>query len=377
MPQTYARLGQSLGDMLGGFAGGHDKYYERGQIDGATLGLRRAQMAKETEEAKRIAQFNDPAQRSSLVGGLLGLKDADAERLKTHDAGGGWGSSVFQKADPDLEMARPKPTLSDDPLAWAKQAGSNALADGLMTAIQPQDRVLPHAAPEWSGLAAQLNAAIQAGGEKAATPQTVSALRAQAKAEDAIRSGDFTAINVLNTLAKEGATYTPFRSDTHGRTTNEGSGAVAVTDAALHDANIGKLLADAIQSRAAAAASTAGAEKTRYEMNNPQARRDRFSQVRDDIRSDFNAMYPISSLNGKRPQDAPEFNEFTRAWLKKFNINEADYFNGTSPEADPEPAQSGASAVPAKNAKGWLLHTDARGNRAYVSPDGKQYEEVN
>lgn len=28
------------------------------------------------------------------------------------------------------------------------------------------------------------------------------------------------------------------------------------------------------------------------------------------------------------------------------------------------------------NAKGWTLHTDANGNKAYVSPDGKQFEEV-
>jgi hypothetical protein len=29
-----------------------------------------------------------------------------------------------------------------------------------------------------------------------------------------------------------------------------------------------------------------------------------------------------------------------------------------------------------KNAKGWMLHTDANGNKAYVSPDGKQFEEA-
>ena len=33
-------------------------------------------------------------------------------------------------------------------------------------------------------------------------------------------------------------------------------------------------------------------------------------------------------------------------------------------------------SLPATNAKGWTLHTDANGNRAYVSPDGKSYEEV-
>jgi hypothetical protein len=32
--------------------------------------------------------------------------------------------------------------------------------------------------------------------------------------------------------------------------------------------------------------------------------------------------------------------------------------------------------TPATNAKGWKLHTDADGNSAYVSPDGKQFEEV-
>jgi hypothetical protein len=32
--------------------------------------------------------------------------------------------------------------------------------------------------------------------------------------------------------------------------------------------------------------------------------------------------------------------------------------------------------LPSSNAKGWILHTDANGNKAYVSKDGSQYEEV-
>jgi len=39
-------------------------------------------------------------------------------------------------------------------------------------------------------------------------------------------------------------------------------------------------------------------------------------------------------------------------------------------------AKSTGGAVPNTNAKGWTLHTDKNGNKAYVSPDGKQYEEV-
>ena len=36
----------------------------------------------------------------------------------------------------------------------------------------------------------------------------------------------------------------------------------------------------------------------------------------------------------------------------------------------------GKATRPAKNAQGWALHTDASGNQAYVSPDGKQFKEV-
>ncbi len=43
------------------------------------------------------------------------------------------------------------------------------------------------------------------------------------------------------------------------------------------------------------------------------------------------------------------------------------------PTAKPTPA---AAAIPNTNAQGWTLHTDAQGNRAYVSPDGKQFKEV-
>lgn len=35
-----------------------------------------------------------------------------------------------------------------------------------------------------------------------------------------------------------------------------------------------------------------------------------------------------------------------------------------------------AKNPPAKNAQGWKLYTDKNGNKAYVSPDGKQYQKV-
>lgn len=47
-------------------------------------------------------------------------------------------------------------------------------------------------------------------------------------------------------------------------------------------------------------------------------------------------------------------------------------------KADKKPSSppAASSAPPRTNAKGWILHTDARGNQAYVSPDGKSIEEV-
>ena len=41
------------------------------------------------------------------------------------------------------------------------------------------------------------------------------------------------------------------------------------------------------------------------------------------------------------------------------------------------PSPPAAGNAPARtNSKGWTLHTDAKGNQAYVSPDGKSFEEV-
>lgn len=40
------------------------------------------------------------------------------------------------------------------------------------------------------------------------------------------------------------------------------------------------------------------------------------------------------------------------------------------------PAASPGAAPPMTNSKGWVLHADAKGNKAYVSPDGKQFEEA-
>lgn len=52
---------------------------------------------------------------------------------------------------------------------------------------------------------------------------------------------------------------------------------------------------------------------------------------------------------------------------------ETQYHKGA--KKPPSPPATG-NAPPRTNSKGWTLHTDAKGNQAYVSPDGKSIEEV-
>lgn len=64
--------------------------------------------------------------------------------------------------------------------------------------------------------------------------------------------------------------------------------------------------------------------------------------------------------------------------------NVVDRYNGLAKRYGVDPqdvtgnvdAKVPTEALPPTNAKGWTLHTDAKGARAYVSPDGAQFEEV-
>ncbi len=61
-------------------------------------------------------------------------------------------------------------------------------------------------------------------------------------------------------------------------------------------------------------------------------------QIRDDIRADFNSIYPAISGTGMRPKSTPTFDDFTRQWLRQYNIPETEYYGTSrSPEQDKRP----------------------------------------
>lgn len=67
-----------------------------------------------------------------------------------------------------------------------------------------------------------------------------------------------------------------------------------------------------------------------------------------------------------------QWNPTTKQWDK---ISEGPAFAPQKPEPDPWHLNDRPN-IATKNAKGWALHTDKNGNMAYVSPDGKSFEEV-
>jgi hypothetical protein len=81
----------------------------------------------------------------------------------------------------------------------------------------------------------------------------------------------------------------------------------------------------------------------------------------------INYMQTRAKQNIDLYQKAREYGE-KNGGLKGFMPYDAELAPTNQPQV--------SKAPPPTNAKGWVLHEDAKGNKAYVSPDGKQYEVV-
>lgn len=71
-----------------------------------------------------------------------------------------------------------------------------------------------------------------------------------------------------------------------------------------------------------------------------------------------------------KKQNGGKFDEYFYDSLAKYADEHPLFTKGGAAPTKPMQNQ------PTQNAQGWVLHTDAKGNKAYVSPDGSQYEEV-
>ena len=108
-----------------------------------------------------------------------------------------------------------------------------------------------------------------------------------------------------------------------------------------------------------------------------QAQRDFINAV---LRQESGAAIGASEFDNARKQYFPQPGDSKeliaqKAANRKTTIAGLQRSAGSSYKAPKAGGGTGANP-PAKNARGWVLHIDAQGNRAYVSPDGSQFEEI-
>lgn len=187
---------------------------------------------------------------------------------------------------------------------------------------------------------------------KAALDMQTGRIRDQALAN----VGDLDMMNRLNTLAKEGATYMPFDAiGNTGYSVNKATGQGEGLDV-LQRLFGQSERARANKDNASAANSAAQAGLTNDKRNvlsktgalpGTGSKSSEFNagQIRDDIRADYNAIYP-RGVSGYRPKDAPTYEDFSRQWLRQHNVPESVLFGGPEDRHSPKPA--GQMAAPPK-----------------------------
>lgn len=111
---------------------------------------------------------------------------------------------------------------------------------------------------------------------------------------------------------------------------------------------------------------------------NQQAEQAQRNFVNAVLRQESGAAIGQSEFDNARRQYFPQPGD-SKAVIDQKAANRKTAIAGLQRSAGPSykaPAAGAPRNVPNTNAKGWTLHTDAQGNRAYVSPDGSQFEEV-
>ncbi|MFM8899153.1 MAG: hypothetical protein ACKOF9_04285 [Burkholderiales bacterium] len=194
------------------------------------------------------------------------------------------------------------------------------------------------------------------------------ALQTQGIRDQAVQSlGDVDKMNRLNTLAKPGEVYMPYKAvgDT-GAAIDQATGGGKVFDPVLHKLFGDESVAKVARDRGAANSSNAAAGKYRAEADverlkgktlretgslpgtrSAGGRGDQsIDSAIDDARAEYNMRYPLD-MTGKR-KGAPEYDSFLRNWLIKRGIPVERYFGGAA-AGDKNPAAP--TAAPKIDAK--------------------------
>jgi len=357
--QYATNLGMSLGQLLAQTAGGGNAY-EKGQLAGADIAYKKAATDKlrsdiAANEAELNARSDDSLAKSLLAS--IGANSEDGVRDFNATMAGTYQPPTRPLAFTDGGAQLPPPEyVSKFPELQQKFSGLKqmlALGDknisNLPKMIQGDQR---NAITANLGTATPQEAAV-IGQRTAALEGNVNPLEMQ---KAAILYG---LVNGNNGLDKQNALLL-----SQGKTRYDNTGDVGTMDllTGLQKLNlIGTTAAE--ENRGQAAQAYAGATENKAQAGLADVRAQNIksgkgdgsqaatmrdmAQVRDDVRSNYNLEFPISNLTGKRPKEAPNFQEYEKLWLQKFNIPESDYYRSNRMDSNPV-TQNGNRTSPRK-----------------------------
>lgn len=336
--QSRALLGMQLGQLASGLMGGFDIFRQRGALDGMRTNELASQIALQEEQQRKIGADADIARRQLDLGNDDSLaRTAALASGMTGQAANNFGNYVKSGYVPLVTSYAPDILEKGGDAAKTLASLRTALAIGdrnmdLPKVIQGIQRnnltqnLTPNNAPRVALATAAMDGKDPANITEAALMQSIAG------------GGEYMPLAKALLAGKGKGAYDNF----DGGVTNVLDGSqtinpIGVSKAAENNAQATQASAGAKENLAQAAlAGVRGANIQAGKGDGTQSQQLRdFAQIRDDIRADYNAIYPIG-VTGKRPKTAPDFDAFTRAWLRQYNIDENAFFrNNDNPITRP------------------------------------------
>jgi hypothetical protein len=355
--QNRTNLGITLGQALAGALGGDDLYRQRGAVDGMRVKTMQSQVAENEAQAAKTKQEIDARSDDSLIKSLVGgiqngkngdnvLNDFKAFSEGTYkpreQQGPGMAPGSYMPA-PDYVSKFPELQQQFGKLKQMLALGDKDLPN-LAKSIQGDQR---------NAITAKL------------TPENAATIGMQTSAidgDDPMKIGqadilqralkDPKNIDLLNTLlvSQGKGAYDSFNGGALNVLTGEqelnGIGSSMVTE---NNASAAQSYAGAGENKAQsrlADARTEGVKSGKGDGSSAQAKD--FAQIRDDIRSDYNAQFP-TGMTGQRPKNAPDYNSFTKSWLKQYNVDENEFFRANKGRTETPATAPATTKAAAKN----------------------------
>ena len=314
MPQSHYQIGSSLGEALSGAFS--NSSYDKGRNAGLLTSRNEAAARKDEAEASLLKRQNELQNDDNIFATALqsaGISSADAQKFRNYMTNGTASEPPKPQTGIDIQSI-----LNGVLKTGAPTNDYSAFIEPKQVAIAPD--VTPQQRQQYElgmrALAAMRQALMQ--GDKNTTNATETSL-ANLTASGAGNNDVTLAQLLLHGKA-------PFSGASTG-STNEITGEQALNG--IGRSQIAENLAQAFNANESAKKASREVEKA------PKALSDEYKSIRDDIRADYNAEYPIDRYTGLRPKGSVSYDDYTKGWIRKHGINESSFFSPANQVAQP------------------------------------------